>query len=81
MKNARIFHSENGWIIETPVPLSYPQLEAAIKFHKNIILDRMKSWSKEKQESHGKLLNELTAHTIAHHLLPAYPWEQDRILV
>lgn len=81
MKGVRIFYNDNGWIVETPIPLSEIQLEGAIKWHKNIILDRMKSYSKEKQEFHGKLLNLLTAKTITHHLIPAYPWEQDRILV
>lgn len=64
MKGVRIYHNENGWIVETHIPLSEIQLDAAIKWHKNILFSRMKGWSKEKQESHGKLIAELTPKTI-----------------
>jgi len=80
MNGVRIYHNENGWIAETAIPLTETQLKAAITFHKNVLMQRAKGWTKEKQESHGKLLNQLNEKTIRHKLIPAYPWEQDRIL-
>lgn len=81
MKGVRIFYNENGWIVETAIPLSVTQLEAAIKFHKNVMRQRYGNWDKDKQESYGKLLDELTPQSIRHKLIGQYPWEQDRILV
>lgn len=80
MKSVRIYHNEKGWIIETHIPLTITQLKAAIKFHKNIIKERAKAWTKEKQEIYGKLLNQLNEKTIHYRLIGEYPYDKDRIL-
>lgn len=81
MRGARIYHNTNGWIIETPVPLTETQLKAAIKFHKDVLLDRSKGWSDEKRRVYSALIAGLDEKTIRHKLTSSYPWERDRILV
>jgi hypothetical protein len=77
---ARIYHTKDGWVIDTPVGLSVVGLAAAIEWHKKIIRQRMKSYSPEKREQHGKILSQLTPQTISQRLVNKYPWEQEKTM-
>jgi hypothetical protein len=77
---ARIYHTKDGWVIDTPVSLALPQLARAIEWHKKVIKQRMKSYGQAKREQHGKILSQLTPQTISQRLVNKYPWEQEKAI-
>lgn len=83
MKPPRVHWSPaHGWVVDTVVGLDPRTIEAVVAYAKRMQLDRVRSWPHgDRREIAMRALAQLTPASIRQNLLPAHPWEQDRILV
>lgn len=70
LKNIRIYHTDNGWIIDVPYALNRRQIEAAIDYHKKIQMIRIKEMRGLKREECINAIQNLNITTLKQNILP-----------
>lgn len=76
------WHPTHGWIVDTIVGLEGVVLAAVVAYAKRMQADRVRSWPRgDRRDDAERALAQLTVENIRQNILPAHPWEQDRIIL
>ena len=70
MNSARIHLTDKGWMIDTPVGLTFGQLQKAIDFHKKVQRERIRFMRGDQKVIGEQALKILSPFTIQQNIIP-----------